>query len=220
MSKKNEKEEYLAKQEEFCELYNIDFKKVKNLNSTIIFLIENGLGKPALLAIKDAYADINQNMDYWLNIWHLSNNPETKQNPQQKSLLDLFLYMLLVEGISSKLVQLITFILMEHDHDIYDPEKRKFVESYEDLKRISLFIKMQFIEKHGFNLLSDAVDRELRNFIAHIDLIVNEDGTIVNKRTEATIRDLEQKTNDLGGVIAIILNVINYSLERIDAIEK
>ena len=219
MSKKIEGEDYLSIQKEYCDSYKIDFERVKNLNSIIIPLIERGLGKTALIAFRDAYTDINQNIGYWTKIWKLANSEITSPKPQEKSLLDLFLYLLLVEGVSSKLVQIITFILMENDHDLYDPERREFVKEYNKLDKISLSVKLQFIEKHGFGLLANAVDKELRNCIAHIDLIVNEDGSIINSRTQVKMRDLKQKTDYLGGLGAIILNVMYYELKKIDVIE-
>lgn len=212
-------EDYLTRQKEYCDSYKIDFERVKNLNSKIISLIEGGLGKKALRALSDAYADVNKNMNYWINIWKLANSAQKRPAPQEKSLLDLFLYLLLVEGISSKIVQIIAFMLMENDHDLYDPVKMKFVKEYNDLDKVSLFVKLQFIDKHGFGLLADAVDRELRNCIAHIDIIVNEDGSIVNKRTHEKIDDLEQRRDYLGGVGAIVLNAMDYSLRRIGVIQ-
>ena len=219
MSKKSEGGDYLGKQKEYCDLYKIDFERVKNLNSRIMPLIETGLGKAAIIALRNAYADVNQNMDYWLNIWRLSNDETNRPKPQEKSLLDLFLYLLLVEGISSKLVEIITFMLMENDHDLYDPTDMKFVAEYSKLDKVSLFVKLQFIEKHGFGLLADAIDRELRNCIAHIDLIVNEDGSIINKRNRKKISNLKQRTDYLGSVGTIILTVMDYSLRKISAIE-
>lgn len=215
MSEKTESEDYLSTQKQYCDLYKIDFERVKNLNSIIIPLIERGLGKTAITALRDAYADVHQNVDYWINIWNLTNSEKTRPKPQEKSLLDLFLYLLLVEGISSKLVQIITFLLMENDHDLYDPNEMEFVKEYNKLDKISLFVKLQFIEKHGFGLFADAIDRELRNCIAHIDLIVNEDGSIINKRTRKKIDDLKQRTDYLGGMGVIIITVMDYSLRKI-----
>lgn len=219
MSEKTESGDYLSRQKEYCDLYAIDFERVKNLNSIIISLIDRGLGKTAIIALKDAYDDANKNINYWINIWHLANSEKMRTKPQEKSLLDLFLYLLLVEGVSSKIVQIITFMLIENAHDLYDPKERKFVKEYKKLDKVSLFIKLQFIEKHGFGLLADAVDRELRNCIAHIDIIVNEDGSIVNKGTKEKIGELNQKTDYLGGLGSIILDVMDYALRRSDIIE-
>jgi hypothetical protein len=97
--------------------------------------------------------------------------------------------------------------------------KMKFVKEYKELDKVSLFVKLQFLDKHGFGLLADAIDRDLRNCIAHIDIIVNEDGSIVNKRTHKTIEDMKQITDYLGGIGAITMNVMDYSLRRIGAIE-
>lgn len=74
-------ERYIEKQKEFCELYKINFNEVERLNSKLISLFENGLRRTALIAIRDAYSDVNQNMNYWLSIWHLSNDKKTKPKP-------------------------------------------------------------------------------------------------------------------------------------------
>jgi hypothetical protein len=179
--------------------------------------MDNGLSPSALIAVRDSYKDIGQNIDYWRKIWQVSNLP--KQKPQEKSLLDLFLYLLLVEGISAKLVELITFMLMEKDHDLYDPEHREFVKEFKKLEKISLSIKLQFLEKHGFCLLTKAIDRELRNCIAHLDIEVKEDGTIMGRGSKK-ITDLIQRTDYLGGLGSILLSVINFELEKLGVVDK
>jgi len=215
-------EEYLVLQEEYCRSYNIDRSKANEQNSLLLSLIDAGIRNDALIAVSEAYADINENIEYWRSLWHLSNDSiEFKvKNPREKAFLDLFLYQLLVEGISSKLIQLIAFLLMEKDHDIYDSEKREFVKKYAHLSQISLHVKIQFIRKHGFILLTDFVDRNLRNSIAHMNVIVKEDGTIVNKKTKQSVTNLDLKMNQLGSIHAMAINVINLALERIGAIEK
>lgn len=220
MGEETTNHDYLKVQKEYCDLYKIDFNQVQALNETVIRIVGVGLKKCSLLALKDAYADIHKNINYWTKVWHFANSEEAGKKPQEKSLLDLFLYLLLVEGVSAKLVDAIAFILMENHHELYDPERRKFLQEYKSLDKLSLSIKLQFLEKHGFELLTNAIDKDLRNCIAHIDIIVNEDGSIVNNRTKERLVDLKQRTDYLGGIGAIILNVLDYELDKLGLIEK
>jgi hypothetical protein len=85
----------------------------------------------------------------------------------------------------------------------------KFVEKYEELYDVSLFVKLQFIEKHGFEFIADAFDRKLRNSIAHLGFIVNDDGSIVDRKTEKVTKELRRKTNYLGCVCAVTIHAIH-----------
>jgi hypothetical protein len=211
---------YVERQKELCRLYNVDFERVKALDSKLAALIEKGIETRTPHALKSAYSDVRENMTYWNSIWDLSNSGEMKPKPKQKSLLDLFLYLLLAEGVFSKIVQIVTFLLVEKCHDLYDPRQWIFVEDYEKLKKIDLYVKCQFLKKHEFDLLADSVDRDLRNCIAHLNFIVNEDGSILNKKTKKKIEDLIQKTNYLGCVCAVTLHAMTYSLIKIGLIDE
>ena len=214
MNTNNQEKDYLIIQQDFCNFYKVDFEAVKEFNSKVISLTQQDISLGALKALFNALGDLEQNLDYCQNLLTLSKSNEMKQKNQEKSLFDLFLYLLLVEGVFSKIVQIITSLLMEKDHDIYDPQEMEFVSKYDKLERIPLFIKLQFLEKHGFEFITQSVDRELRNCIAHIDIIVKEDGTIVNKRTDKPIHNLRQKTNQLIGVISIAICILDYALKK------
>lgn len=211
-------EDYTAVQKKICESSKINFYEVKNLNSKIISLIdslkEKGVSWDMVKAQFEEFRDVEQNLDYCFKIFNLSNSPETKQKHQEKSLLDLFLYLLLVEGVFSKLVQIITCLLIENDHDLYDPKRMEFIKDYSKLDKVELFIKLQFIEIHGFNLLVNSVDRELRNCIAHIDIMVKEDGKLVNKRTGKNIDDFKQSISHLLDMITMVICVMDFAFKR------
>jgi len=205
---------YLETQKKLCKEYNVDFKKVKEINSRLTLLLKKVVSKESLNKLCEAIVNVNRNLDYWLQIWKVSTSPAAKLTPKQKSLLELFLYLVLSEGIFSELVQAITFILMENDHDIYDPQHMKFVESYQGLDRVPLYVKLQFIEKHGLEFIADAVDRKLRNCIAHLGFIVNDDGSILDTRTGKLTKDLKKKMNYLGCVCAVSPAAIGDWVEK------
>ncbi len=90
----------------------------------------------------------------------------------------------------------------------------EFIKDYSKVDKVDLFIKLQFIEIHGFSLLVNSVDRELRNCIAHIDIMVKEDGKLVNKRTGKNIDDFGQRITHLIATITIVMCVIDFALKR------
>lgn len=101
----------------------------------------------------------------------------------------------------------------------------EFVTSYEQLDELDLFVKLQFIEKHGFKFLCDSVDRKLRNAIAHLDVVVNEDGSILNTKTGEKIKDLWQKIVRLGSVsyiteTALKESLLNHMVKQVSLLKK
>jgi len=212
---------FVWKQKKLCEIYGVDFKKVEELNSIIAPLLSN-LTKVNLKIVNEKFADITRKLDYWMDIVGVSASKEANLTPKQKSLLELFSYLVLVEGIFSEIIQVIAFILVENHHDIYDVENREFVRNYEGLNNPSLFEKMQFVEMHGFKFISDACDRDLRNSIAHLRIIVNDDGSMVEitrkGKTGKAIKDIGSKTLYLGCVCAIAVNAVHGLLgKRLEA---
>jgi len=169
--------------------------------------------KETLLALREVLGNIKRNLDYMLEIWELSTSQETKLTPRQKSLIELFHYLVVAEGGFSEIVQAITFILMQNGHDVYNPERMRFVKSYSELYEVPLFIKLQFIKEHELDFVADAVDRKLRNSIAHLRFEVNEDGSIVDTRTGRKIKDISEKINRLGCMCTVTLSAISLSLK-------
>lgn len=206
--------DYLERQKRLCEEYNVDFEKVKEINSRLTLLLQKVVKKESLNKLCEVHVNMDRNIDYWLEIWNVFTSPAANLEPKQKSLLELFLYLVLSEGIFSEIIQAISFILIENHHDIYDPQHMKFVENYEGLDRVTLYIKLQFIKKHGLEFIADAVDRKLRNCIAHLKFVVNDDGSILDTRTGKLTKDLRKKTDYLGCICAVIMHLIGDWLIR------
>ncbi len=204
--------DFLASQKRLCEISGADFKKVEELNSIIAPLLRN-LTNENLKIVFEKIAEIDRKHDYWTNVVLLPASPKANLTPKQKSLLELYAYLVMAEGIFSETIQVIAFILLENHHDIYDPETRDFVRNYEGLNNLNLLEKMQFVEIHGFKFISDACDRDLRNSIAHLRIIVNDDGSIVEitrkGKTGRAIKDIREKSLYSDCVCVIALNAVN-----------
>lgn len=157
-------------------------KEIKVFHSKIGPLVKNVFPKKSLQPIIIGVLNsVRRGNDYMKEIMNLDASKNLTE--KQRSLLLLFSYLALSEGIFSECVQLITFILIENHHDIYDPFRKEFVKDYKGLDKVSLYLKLQFIEKHGFKFVTDEFDRAFRNCIAHLRFIVEDDGTVVNVAT-------------------------------------
>ena len=148
-----------------------------------------------------------------LDIIELLESPD-KFTAKQKSILSLYFYLHMIEGAITEYIQVIAFLLLKNGHDIYDPRRMHFAKSYEDIKNIDLYVKEQFLDSHGFDFITFALDRTLRNCIAHQDFVIYEDGSIKNLKTQQLI-DIEKKVGELRLTCTLISITIQQVLDII-----
>jgi hypothetical protein len=212
-------DDLLKDQEGWCEVCSVDYRKMKGeinkLNENIIALGEHILGeygkeKSTWKAIKLILEELHDGREYWNCIFTLASSEEIKTRPQEKSLLDLFDYLLLVEGIYSRTLKILLLLLVESHHDLYDPIRNDFVSSSEQIEKIDLSIKLKFLRKHGFGLVVDSVDRKLRNDIAHLNFRVMTDGKIVDKRNGIELTDLGERVLRLRWICTLVGCTFEY----------
>jgi hypothetical protein len=210
-------DELFQNQEGWCKHCSVDYEKIKDkikeLNGVIILLGEPVLGeydleKSTWKETKRAMEELHEDREYWQSIRTFVSSNEGK--PKEKSLLDLFAYLLLVEGFYSKIVKILSLMLVENHHDLYDPLRGEFVSSSEQMEKIDLSVKLKFLRKHGFGLFVDSVDRKLRNDIAHLNFRVTDDGKIVDKRSGNELTDLEKKMQLLLWSCVLVIMPIEY----------
>lgn len=208
-------------QKAWCKRCDIDYEEVKEqirkLNALIISLGKKTLPKYSKdnivwKAIVKALNESHQDRDYWLKITDLTNSIKT----QETCLLWLFSYLLLVEGRFVKYVRLFTVLLVQSDHDLFDPLTNEFVTSFEQIDKIGLSIQLKFLRKHGFAFFIDSCDKKLRNDIAHLNLIVMPDGRIVNRKTGKEIYDLFDKILRLDWMLTLVGCALDYMLWKQD----
>ena len=208
----SEYEKFLKKQRALCNQYGVDFGKVPDFDQKLFAL---GSVIPKILdeCIIPSYKNVIKNGKYWTEMWDLTHDEKRNLTPKQRSLLSLFSYSSLAEGMVSENVQIIAFLLMQNDHDLYDPRDMRFIDSYKKLGKIDLFVKMQFLERHGFNFITQAIDRNLKNCITHIEYTVNDDGTIIDEKNGEKIIDLDQKMLLLNCSNAMVTLALSYLLQ-------
>lgn len=171
----------------------VDEKELESLRSSMRPFVESALEKSItqkeadfLDTFSSVFEDIIRGLDYAYKIGSMSQKKVAKK---QRSIFNLLGYLSLSEGVYCEAVQLISFILLENCHDLYDPRRMKFAKTYDDLDEIDMYVKLQFLEQHGFKSVVGAFDRKLGNVIAHQKFIVQDNGDIVNSRTHKKIAD-------------------------------
>jgi hypothetical protein len=195
-----------------CRESGVDFDRLEEFNSKFFSLGQNMTREQ----IRELCVQIQPK--FWrclvdsLDFYEMSQKSTEKLSSRQKSLFQLFYYLVMTEGTVSGYVDVIAFLLMQDGHDIYDARRMEFVDDYKELDKVDLYVKLQFLEKHGFNLLTDAIDRELRNCIAHLDFTVYDDGSVINERTGKTI-EIEKKISYLHSITCVTANAFIQLLD-------
>jgi len=111
---------------------------------------------------------------------------------QLNTLRKAFLFLALFETTVTNIVNCMVFMLMLNGHDIFMPYHRKYAESFDDLDKLFLAEKLDFLNFHGFSFFTEHINRSLRNKIAHMDFDIEGKGVIIwegqkyNLQTELT----------------------------------
>lgn len=208
---KSPEEIYKELREEVLKEHWSDFNELK---TKIDSLLQGNISKEVMEKIRLAAFNMERNTSYATDIDEIISSKSANLTPKQKSLLLLFWYLWVTEGLFSEVIETISFLLMQKHHDIYDPRNMEFAKNYKELEKIDLFVKLQYVRKHGFEFLCDCIDRNLRNSIAHLDIIVNDDGSIVSIKTGEKITNLEKSIALFMVTFLKILDAITENLEK------
>jgi hypothetical protein len=186
---------------DLCDKIGFNFKQIEDPKPKIAPLIKN-LTVEDLQILDASVISAQENLNYLFEL-QILNLEKTYISPKQKALLDLFGYLAFGEGIFSELVQILTWLLVLNGHDLYDPRKMKFANSYEQTKTIDLYVKLQFLEKHGYKELADSFDRDLRNCIAHLDFTLDENGNVYRRENAKKSTNIKRLSIDVDKTMAI-----------------
>jgi hypothetical protein len=111
---------------------------------------------------------------------------ETKKEDSVSSqILDLFLYLGLVESLGNCYVDLLVMLLITNGRDFhiesrYSTPRIKHVISIDDLEKekVPLTMKLNFLKDNGLENFADVVDSKLRNDITHLNFEIRKDDRI------------------------------------------
>jgi len=198
---------------ELLQTAGISKKDINEFHSKIGPLTKNVLAKKDFLpTLIETLYNLRRGHEYSKEISNIISTENITE--KQRSLLLLFSYLELTEGVFSECVQLIAFILMKNHHDIYDSFKMKFVKNYRGLDKVSLYTKLQFLEEHGFKFVTNRCDRKFRNSIAHLSIIVEDDGAVVDltNKKRFTQDEVWVKNSILDATVLLIIHVFTKIL--------
>lgn len=112
-------------------------------------------------------------------------------SPRELTLIEVFSYLLLAEGIICTLLNFVSYLLVITGHDLYSLTKRKYVKEYlKEIEKVEMSTKIQFLNHHGFGVLTKEYDSTFRNDIAHHNYKVDKDGFlwVRGKSVDLTIK--------------------------------
>jgi hypothetical protein len=199
------------KQRRHCEKYKLDYAEIANITPLLHDLLDNIRDDiNTQIILRDTAAKIILKLADWHSINKLITSKKTKLTPKQKSILELFLYLNLVEGIYSETVNTLIILLIRGGIEFSkDLGRTPFSTRYLELRKMHLSVRTKFLEKHGFKPVANAIDRNLRNCIAHLNYFVEDDGSVTNKTTDNPIvANLARENKRLGAFCSAIFMVI------------
>ena len=186
------------------------YPKMKSALSPLIKNLEDE-SSAAYLFVKRNCETVGASLDHAIEATHLlvdmieSISPETT-SPRIISLLALHCYLATVESAATTLIDTVLLLLIVEGHDLHI-ERRfvRHVSCFEDLAKVELWTKLEFLEEHDLKPLSRIFDRKLRNKIAHLDFTIETDGTI--KTGKGARIDIKKKRDLLFDNIRILGHV-------------
>lgn len=183
-----------VEQKDFLKLKDEEYENIKQSLAPLMECLKN---KKIMNTFQESIRLNKKRLYISLEALSIVNRTYSELNPKQYSLLILMNYLSFSEGFYSELIQLISFLLLENHHDIYDPQKMEFAKRYNDLDKIPFFVKLKFIKKHDLKSVLTYFDRDLRNCIAHMNYSIDDKGIIIYKKTKLTKQQIWDKFKSL-----------------------
>lgn len=95
---------------------------------------------------------------------------------KKSSLLMVSLFLFGFEGLYCNNLDSFCLQLVIEGHDLFDPIKREYISSLNEIGDVDIATKFKFLERHNLKMLVRRKDQRLRNRIAHYDFSVDNDG--------------------------------------------
>jgi hypothetical protein len=112
-----------------------------------------------------------------------------------------------LEGFVSFIIDLIVYHLVsEQHHDI--SYRGRFADSLNEVSSISLYNKLEFLERHGYDFFDKICDGDLRIAIAHHRFEIGTQGKVIYSGREILPKELAHKINDMSRLSDLFLKLI------------
>ena len=133
---------------------------------------------------------------------------------KETTLINVFMYLLLAEGLICNLLNFVSYVLVMTGHDLYTLTKRKYVkEEMEEIRKVEMSTKIQFLKHHGFGAVTKEYDSTFRNDIAHHNYRVDENGVLWVRGKRV---NLISKTQPLMKIMEFVDETITEITKKMD----
>jgi len=147
---------------------------------------------------KDVFKNVGKTLDEFekagANLGLLFELGKKTSDRKDFSILMIATFLWTFEGFYVCRLNLFCLLLIENGHDLFDPIRRKYVCTLEEIGEVDLSTKLKFLSIHKFGALQRKQDQRFRNRIAHHDFSLKEDGNIL---IDNQIVDVMSRLSDL-----------------------
>jgi hypothetical protein len=157
-------------------------------------------------------AKMHNTTEYYILMTKYGNDIESR-TPEEETRLMLHYYLMLVEGVYTTQLNILTILLSKTGHRYEAGYCRPGMSEMDAIAEDSLSNKLRFLQDNGLDLVSGACDRQLRNSIAHVEFVAFTDGSVaysVNKdrpkiinrnELESRVLELRKLSDALGDLL-------------------
>jgi hypothetical protein len=119
-----------------------------------------------------------------------------------------FCYLGFFESSLTTVIDTMLTIFVVNHHDFYEYDKRCYAVNIDDLDNASIGQKLAFLNFHGLQVLSNNINSDLRNKVAHMDSDIEPNGQISFGRQRVS---LEKEIDKLATFVLLTLHVLESS---------
>ena len=84
------------------------------------------------------------------------------ENQREMSIIKMASYLWGYEGKFSFCINVLCFLLISNGHDLFDTERKKYAQSFEDIENIGIYTKSNFLVEHGFVMFDERENKNLK----------------------------------------------------------
>lgn len=136
-------------------------------------------------------------------------------NAREFTLIIVLSYLLAAEGIICNCLNFISYLLATRNHDLFSLIKRKYVEDdIEEIRKVEMWIKIQFLNFHGFEGLTREYDSTFRNDIAHRNYTIDDQGILWIREKPVDLGSKIDSMQKVADIINDYLDKTNESMQE------
>ena len=116
------------------------------------------------------------------------------KNPREITVAGMLAFLWEFEGSYSSTIDAFCYLLVVNGHDLFDIISRKYVHSLEDIGKVHISPKLNFLKEHDFGIFNRTEDKKLRDKIAHYRFTWDDSGRLLIDNQTV---DIESRLDDL-----------------------